>query len=115
MLDGGPALSYIDSIRNDPKSAILLTGYQVEGSNGSKLLETGMLEFQGVNEKINCEVMKFDFSAHAGHDDLMAFAKGCSPQKIVLMHGDNREILAGDLRSQGFEVLLPMNGEKWTL
>ncbi len=115
MLDGGPALSYIDSIRNDPKSAILLTGYQVEGSNGSKLLETGMLEFQGVNEKINCEVMKFDFSAHAGHDDLMAFAKGCSPQKIVLMHGDNREILAGDLRAQGFEVMLPMNGEKWTI
>jgi len=45
----------------------------------------------------------------------MAFAKGCSPQKIVLMHGDNREILAGDLRAQGFEVMLPMNGEKWTL
>jgi putative mRNA 3-end processing factor len=115
MLDGGPVLSYIDSIRNDPKSAILLTGYQVEGSNGSKLLETGMLEFQGVNERVNCEVMKFDFSAHAGHDELVAFAKGCSPQKIVLMHGDNREILAGDLRSEGFEVLLPMNGEKFTL
>jgi len=115
MLDGGPALSYIDNIRDDPKSAILLTGYQVEGSNGSKLLETGMLEYQGVNERVNCEVMKFDFSAHAGHDELMAFAKGCSPEKIVLMHGDNREILAGDLRSQGFEVLLPNNGEKWTL
>jgi putative mRNA 3-end processing factor len=115
MLDGGPVLSYIDNIRNDPKSAILLTGYQVEGTNGSKLLETGMLEFQGVNERVNCEVMKFDFSAHAGHDELIAFAKGCSPHKIVLMHGDNREILAGDLRAQGFEVLLPMNGEKWTL
>lgn len=115
MLDGGPALSYIDEIRNDTKSAILLTGYQVEGSNGSKLLETGMLEFQGVNEKINCDVMKFDFSAHAGHDDLIAFAKGCSPAKIVLMHGDNREILAGDLRAEGFEVRLPMNGEKWTI
>ena len=115
MLDGGPALSYIDEIRNDPKSAILLTGYQVEGSNGRKLLETGMLEFHGVNERVNCEVMKFDFSAHAGHNDLLAFAKGCSPERIVLMHGDNREILAGDLRSEGFEVLLPMNGEKWTL
>ncbi len=114
MLDGGPVLRYIDEIRNDPKSAILLTGYQVEGSNGSKLLETGMLEFQGVNERVNCEVMKFDFSAHAGHDELLAFAKGCSPERIVLMHGDNREILAGDLRSEGFEVLLPMNGEEWT-
>ena len=115
MLDGGPVLSYIDAIRDDPKSAILLTGYQVEGSNGRKLLETGMMEVKGVNEKIQCEVMKFDFSAHAGHNELIAFAKGCSPERIVLMHGDEREILAGDLRSDGFEVLLPKNGEKFTL
>ena len=115
MLDGGPVLSYIDAVRNDPKSAILLTGYQVEGSNGRKILETGYMEFQGVSEKVNCEVLKFDFSAHAGHDELMAFAKGCDPEKIVLMHGDQREILAGDLRADGFDVLLPKNGEKWTL
>jgi len=115
MLDGGPALSYIDAIRDDPKSAILLTGYQVEGSNGSKLLETGMMEFQGVSERVECEVLKYDFSAHAGHDELIAFAKGCDPEKIVLMHGEEREILAGDLRSMGFEVLLPKNGEKFAL
>ncbi len=115
MLDGGPVLSYIDAVRNDPKSAILLTGYQVEGSNGRKILETGYMEFQGVSEKVNCEVLKFDFSAHAGHDELIAFAKGCSPEKVVLMHGDQREILAGDLKAEGFEVHLPKNGEKWTL
>jgi putative mRNA 3-end processing factor len=115
MLDGGPVVSYIDAIRDDPKSAILLTGYQVEGSNGRKLLETGMLEVKGVSERVQCEVMKFDFSAHAGHNELLAFAKACEPEKIVLMHGDDREILAGDLRSDGFEVLLPQNGEKFEL
>ncbi len=115
MLDGGPVLNYVDAVRDDPKSAILLTGYQVEGSNGRKLLETGTMDFQGVTERVNCEVLKFDFSAHAGHDELMAFAKGCEPEKIVLMHGDQRELLAGDLRSEGFEVLLPRNGDKWAL
>jgi len=115
MLDGGPVLSYVDSIRDDPRSAILLTGYQVEGSNGRKLLETGMMDFKGVSERVECEVRKYDFSAHAGHDELRAFAKACSPEKIVLMHGDEREILAGDLRSEGFEVLLPRNGEKFSL
>jgi putative mRNA 3-end processing factor len=115
MLDGGPVLSYIEAVRDDPKSAILLTGYQVEGSNGRKLLETGMMEFSGVSERVECEVMKFDFSAHAGHDELLAFAKGCDPEKIVLMHGEEREILAGDLRSMGYEVLLPKNGEKFSL
>lgn len=115
MLDGGPVLSYVDAVRDDPKSAILLTGYQVEGSNGRKLLETGTMEFQGVTERVECEVLKYDFSAHAGHNDLIEFAKGCGPEKIVLMHGEQREILAGDLKAEGFEVLLPRNGEKWTL
>jgi len=115
MLDGGPVLSYVDAIRDDPRSAILLTGYQVEGSNGRKLLETGMMDFKGVSERVECEVRKYDFSAHAGHDELRAFAKACSPEKIVLMHGDEREILAGDLRTDGFEVLLPKNGEKFSL
>lgn len=115
MLDGGPVVSYIEALRNDPKSAILLTGYQVEGCNGRKLLETGTMDFRGVTEKVECEVLKYDFSAHAGHNELLAFAKGCGPEKIVLMHGDERELLAGDLRAEGFEVLLPRNGEKFEL
>ena len=115
MLDGGPVVSYIEAVKDDPKSAILLTGYQVEGCNGRKLLDTGTMQFHGVVEKVECEVQKYDFSAHAGHDDLVAFAKGCSPEKVVLMHGDNREPLALSLRKEGFEVLLPMNGEKFAL
>jgi putative mRNA 3-end processing factor len=115
MLDGGPVVSYVDRIRDDPKSAILLTGYQVEGSNGRKLLETGSMEFQGVSERVRCEVLKYDFSAHAGHNDLVTFARGCAPEKIVLMHGDHRELLAEDLRMDGFEVILPKNGQKFEL
>ena len=115
MLDGGPVVSYIEAIRSDPRSAILLTGYQVEGSNGRKLLENGSMDFRGVTERVECEVLKYDFSAHAGHNELIAFAKGCSPEKIVLMHGDERELLAGDLRSEGFDVQLPKNGEKFSL
>jgi len=115
MLDGGPVLNYVEAIREDPKSAILLTGYQVEGSNGHKLLETGMMEFHGVNERVECEVLKYDFSAHAGHNDLLEFAKRCDPEKIVLVHGDEPELLAADLRTEGYEVIAPKNGERWAL
>lgn len=115
MLDGGPVVSYIQAAREDPKSAILLTGYQVEGCNGRMLLDTGTMEFNGVVEKVECEVQRYDFSAHAGHDDLLGFARGCSPERIVLCHGDAREALAEDLRKDGFEVLLPKNGEKFEL
>jgi putative mRNA 3-end processing factor len=115
MLDGGPVIQYLDELKDDPKSAILLTGYQVEGSNGRMLLDTGIINVKGANVKIHCDVQKFDFSAHAGHDQLLAFAKGCSPERIVLCHGDQRELLAKDLREEGFEVLLPRDGEKFEL
>ena len=115
MLDGGPVIDYIDHLKDDPKSAILLTGYQVEGSNGRKLLNDGVIDVQGATVKVNCEVAQFDFSAHAGHDQMLEFARGCSPEKIVLCHGDNREVLAEDLRREGFEVLLPLNGETFEL
>ena len=115
MLDGGPVIDYIDQLKEDPKSAVLLTGYQVEGSNGRMLLDQGVIDVKGATIRVNCDVKIFDFSAHAGHDQLLDFAKGCSPERIVLCHGDQRELLADDLRKEGFEVLLPRNGEKFGL
>ena len=115
MLNGGPVLSYLDKFKNDPKSAVLLTGYQVEGTNGRRLVDTGMIDFYGDIQKIACEVQSYDFSAHAGHSDLLKFVKDCSPERVVLMHGDNRELLAKPLREEGYEVILPMNGKSFEL
>jgi len=113
MLDGGPVLHYLDAIRDDPKSAILLTGYQVEGTNGRQLVDTGSIEMYGVNVDIKIEWQKFDFSAHAGHDELVRFIEACDPSRVVLMHGDQRELLAEAL--EGREVLLPMEGNWYSL
>ena len=109
MLDGGPVLRYIEHVREDPRSAILLTGYQVEGTNGRQLVEHGTIDLYGVTVDVKCEWQKFDFSAHAGHDDLVRFIEECDPQRDVLMHGENREILKDAL--EGREVLLPMEGQ----
>ena len=107
MLDGGPIMDYMLKIKDDPKSAILLTGYQVEGSNGRLLREKGMIDFYGVQEKMECEVGFFDLSAHAGHSDLLEFATKCEPEKIVLCHSDNRKPMVEAL-SKDFEVITPM-------
>ena len=113
MLDGGPVLNYLDAIREDTRSAILLTGYQVEGTNGRRLVDTGSIDLYGVAVDINIEWQKFDFSAHAGHDELVRFIEGCDPRRVVLMHGDQREILAEAL--EGREVLLPREGQWYPL
>jgi len=109
MLDGGPIIRYLQAVRDDPRSAILLTGYQVEGSNGRRLMDEGVVELDGAEAKIRCEWQKFDFSAHAGHDDLVRFIDGCDPRRVVLMHGDHREALAEVL--DGREVVMPVEGQ----
>ncbi|MFO7677520.1 MAG: MBL fold metallo-hydrolase [Thermoplasmatota archaeon] len=110
MMDGGPVLHYMNSLKNDKKSAVLLTGYQVEGTNSRLLVDKGQLDFYGVKEKVECEVGYFDFSAHAGHSELINFAKQCKPEKIVLFHGDNRETLVEPLQEIA-EIHIPQTKE----
>ena len=113
MLDGGPVLNYIQQLVDDDKSAIFLTGYQVEGTNGRSLVETGTINIAGSPVRPSMQVEFFDLSAHAGHDDLVSFVKGVSPEKVILCHGESREKLLDDLSE--FEVLLPTNGNEFTV
>ncbi|MFH1100498.1 MAG: MBL fold metallo-hydrolase [Methanobacteriota archaeon] len=110
MMDGGPVLWYMNHLKNDRKSAVLLTGYQVEGTNSHLLITRHKLNFFGVEERVDCDVSYYDFSAHAGHSDLIKFAKACHPEKIVLFHSQDRTPLVEPL--QGFaDVLTPKTGE----
>ncbi len=114
MLDGGPVLYYIGEMYRDAKSSILLTGFQVEGSNGRQLMDEGTLTIDDTTIHPSCEVGKFDFSAHAGHSDLVRIARESRAKKVVLMHGDHREPLREAL--EGFcEVVLPENGKAFSV
>ena len=110
MMDGGPVLSYMNKLKDDPKSAVILTGYQVPDSNARLLVDKHKLNFYGVVENIECEVQYFDLSAHAGHSELIQFAEKCNPEKIVIMHSDNRDALAEPLKNIA-EVYTPNTGE----
>ncbi|OPX64751.1 MAG: Beta-Casp domain protein [Methanomassiliicoccales archaeon PtaB.Bin134] len=117
MLDGGPVLTYLDDVKNDPKSAVLMTGYQVEGSNGWRLLQEGMIHVQASKEEIprpvgiKCEVKKYDLSAHADQGELLSFIKACNPERVIIMHSDDREPMAEAIRQENIKVLLPSANE----
>ena len=113
MLDGGPALWYLNRLRMDNRCAVLFTGYQAEGSGGRKLIETGSIPIYGHNVEIKCELDRFNLSNHAGHSELLSFAEACNPKHVILFHGDpeTRPILASALEQKGMTVHCPKNGE----
>ncbi|MGC2289482.1 MAG: MBL fold metallo-hydrolase [Thermoplasmata archaeon] len=113
MMDGGPVLYYVGEKYQDERTSILLTGYQVEGSNGRQLVEQGTLTIDEVTIRPSCEVDSYDFSAHAGHTDLVNFIRKTKAKKVVLMHGDHRELLSTVIQDE-VEVLLPENGHRYT-
>ncbi|HYK94145.1 MAG TPA: MBL fold metallo-hydrolase [Thermoplasmata archaeon] len=112
MLDGGPVLYYIGEQYRDAKSSILLTGFQVDGSNGRQLMDEGTLTLDGVTVRPECEVLKFDFSAHAGHTELVRLVRTTEAKTVVLMHGDQRPKLAEALGHE-CQVLMPENGVRF--
>lgn len=111
MLEGGPGLGYLDTMRNRTDCSVFLTGFQMEGTNGRRLLDDGAVTFaDGKTEPVRCPVQRFDFSAHAGHTDLVRFIDACDPDEVVIMHSDHRDKLRDALGDKR-RVLLPMTGE----
>lgn len=111
MLDGGPVISHLKRTHDDPNNSVLLTGYQVEGTNGRRLVEEGRVDLDGEVVNVNATVDHFDFSGHAGHSELVAFAEGCRPETIVVCHSDEPDKLVDDLESVAKRVIAPSTGE----
>ncbi len=111
MVEGGPVISHLKRVHKDPTNSVLLTGYQVEGTGGRRLLEEHRVDLDGEVVNVNAKVDHFDFSGHAGHSDLVEFAEGCRPETIVLCHSDEPELLAEDLESIADRVIAPHTGE----
>ncbi|QSG06285.1 MBL fold metallo-hydrolase [Halapricum desulfuricans] len=111
MLSGGPAMTYIPEIRSNPTNKIALTGYQVEGTPGRELLETGSAEIDGRRMPVAAQVEAYDFSAHADRDGLLAFLDSYRDAELLIDHGDRCEAFAAELREAGYDASAPELGE----
>ncbi|WP_456375485.1 MBL fold metallo-hydrolase [Methanocaldococcus sp.] len=114
MLDGGPILYYLKLFMHDPRNALLLTGYQVRDSNGRHLIETGKI-YIGENEvKPNLEVCLYNFSCHAGMDELHEIIKKVNPELLIIQHGEETQaaVLRNWALEHGFDAIVPKLGEK---
>ncbi|AGK60736.1 putative exonuclease of the beta-lactamase fold involved in RNA processing [Archaeoglobus sulfaticallidus PM70-1] len=115
MLNGGPALFYISRLYNDDKSKIILTGYQVEGTNGDLALNRGVINLGHRMVKLKMGVEQYDFSAHAGDSQLKEFVRLSADKGVEIVftvHGENTEDFANWIRDEiGIDAFAPSNGE----
>jgi len=112
MLSGGPAMTYVPAIRDRPVNKIAMTGYQVEGTPGRELLETGSAEIDGRVLPVAAQVEQYDFSAHADRDGLLGFLEHYRDAKVLLNHGDRCADFAAELAGDGYDATAPENGER---
>ena len=119
MLNGGPALFYISRLYNDEKSRILLTGYQVEGTNGELALERGIINLGNKTVQLKMKVEQYDFSAHADDRQLKEYVREVvdrGAEIIFAVHGENTEEFASWIRNEiGVEAYAPKNGEVFVI
>jgi metallo-beta-lactamase family protein len=92
MATGGRVLHHLARLAPDRKNAILLTGFQAEGTRG-RALEDGekSLRIHGEEVPVEAEVVNLrQFSAHAGKSELMRWLTGlpAPPRQTYLTHGE---------------------------
>ncbi|MFH1106350.1 MAG: MBL fold metallo-hydrolase [Candidatus Micrarchaeota archaeon] len=118
MMEGGPVLNYLERfVKTGTKAKVFLTGYQVPGTNGRRLLEEGKVYSNGRTLEFRGEVSFYDFSAHSGRKELIWHAKDVNPGRVLCMHGDADKIggFVSALREEGFDAYAPELGERITV
>jgi len=116
MLKGGNAVFYMKKLARNERNAVFLVSYQIPGTPGHILLESGVFNFGKKVEKVKSRVEWFDFSSHCGRKELLEIiGKMKKDTKVILVHGEE-----GDIEKLGeeiveefkLEVIIPKNGDK---
>ena len=108
MLQGGTVMFYMEKLALDPNNSINVVSFQVPGTNGAKLLETGMFPIKDRETKVNAKVKHYDFSSHSGRTPLQQFIRGLKGKPdIYVIHGEEESC---DFLSEWVRDELDLNG-----
>ena len=92
MMTGGRILHHLKQRLSDPRSAVLLVGYQAEGTRGRALLEGATrLRMFGEDVPVNAQIEVIDgLSAHADQSEILRWLSGFQtpPAQTYVVHGE---------------------------
>jgi putative mRNA 3-end processing factor len=113
MLSGGPVVGYLKRLYDKKNCSLVLTGFQVEGTPGKVLLETGKFINKNLNLDLEMHVRKLDFSSHTGRTDLLKFIERLNPEKTFCVHGDHTTEFASELKEKGLDAVAPLANNRF--
>jgi putative mRNA 3-end processing factor len=89
MLQGGTVMFYMEKLALNANNSIYIVSFQVPGTNGAKLMETGMFPIKDRETRVNAKVKHFDFSSHSGRTPLQQFIRGLKGKPdVYVIHGE---------------------------
>jgi len=92
MVTGGRVLHHLAQRLPDPNNAVILAGFQAEGTRGRALQEGAkVLHLFGQAVPVRAQIITLgQFSAHAGKSELLRWLSGlqAAPRKTWLTHGE---------------------------
>jgi metallo-beta-lactamase family protein len=119
MATGGRVVHHLKHMLPDARNAIVLVGYQAQGTRGRDLVEgTTQLKMHGRYVPVRAEVAQVDgFSVHADADELVGWLAGAPnpPDVVYVVHGEQRasEALTARIRAElGWLAVNPRDGER---
>jgi putative mRNA 3-end processing factor len=118
MLQGGTAMFYMEQLALDSRNSVFIVSFQVPGTGGAKLLETGMFKIKDREQRVNAKVKHFDFSSHSGKTPLQNFLKGLKGKPdVYVIHGEEEscDFLAEWVRDElDLKGVAPNQDEEFT-
>ncbi|MGC8730564.1 MAG: MBL fold metallo-hydrolase RNA specificity domain-containing protein [Candidatus Micrarchaeia archaeon] len=118
MLTGGPALSYLSKMAQNPLNALFFVGYQAEGTLGREILN-GAKEIKIDNKTVEIKLLvkNYHLSAHADRrqlEQLLKKIKGL--EKVFIVHGEyEKSMQFRDDISSKYEAFVPKVGDSYRL
>ncbi len=122
MMTGGRVLHHARRYLQDPKSILLITGYQAGGSLGRRLLEGETpVKIFGEEVHVGAEIRKINgFSAHADNPQLFSFVQNIHEDlmRVFVVQGEEANALyfMNEIRDRlGIDAVAPVLFESFEL
>src|SRR5262249_5819029 len=122
MATGGRILHHLRVRLPDPRTTVLLVGYQAEGTRGRLLQDgVGTLRMFGEDVPVRARVETVHgLSAHADAEGLVAWLRSAAarPRRVFVVHGEAAaaQALAGRIQGElGWEAVVPAYRDRLSL